>query len=399
VSDHNPIVIVGGGLAGAKAAETLRAEGYGGRLALVGAEADLPYERPPLSKSYLAGETKLAEAQVHDRSFYDEHDIELITGHAATSLDPAARSVELDDGSTLRYARLLIATGAVPRRPPIEGVDREGVHVLRTAADADVLRQVIERGGRLAIIGAGWIGSEVAATARSRGAEVALIEHAQTPLEHVLGRQIGEFFAGLHRRHGVELTTGARVERIEEGPKVVLADRVVVEADAVVLGVGVAPATALAEDGALRIDNGILVDEQLRTSASGVFAAGDVASMFHPRYGRHVRVEHWANAADQGAAAGRSMLDRGEAFTKVPFFFSDQYDLGMEYFGLHGPADRLVIRGHTDDGCFQAFWIGTDGGVTAAMHANDWDASDAIRQIVETGAPLEAVESTVPQTA
>jgi 3-phenylpropionate/trans-cinnamate dioxygenase ferredoxin reductase subunit len=389
VSDRTTFVIVGGGLAGAKAAETLRAEGFAGRLVLVGAEAELPYERPPLSKSYLAGETTLADARVHDRSFYDEHDVELVTGRAAITLDPAAREVGLADGSTLGYDRLLIATGAVPRRPPIEGADLDGVHVLRTVSDADVLRQVIERRGRLAVIGAGWIGSEVAATARSKGADVTLIGHAETPLQHVLGKQIGEFFADLHRGHRVELMTGARVKRIEEGLKVVLADGTVVEVDAVVLGVGVAPATALAEAGGLRVDNGVVTDEHLRTSSSDVFAAGDVAAAYHPRYDRRVRVEHWANAADQGAAAARSMLDRGDAYTKVPFFFSDQYDLGMEYFGLHNPGDRLVIRGSTDARSFQAFWIGSDGSLTAGMHANDWDASGPIGRLVESGARVD----------
>ena len=392
MSDRTTFVIVGGGLAGAKAAESLRAEGFDGRLVLVGAEAELPYERPPLSKSYLAGETTLAHAHVHDRAFYDEHDVELVTGRAAATLDPGARELGLADGATLRYDRLLIATGAVPRRPPIDGADRDGVHVLRTVADADRLRAVIERRGRVAVIGAGWIGSEVAATARSRGADVTLIERAGTPLEHVLGRQLGEFFADLHRTHGVELLTGARVERIEEGMKVVLAGGDVVEVDAVVLGVGVAPATSLAEAGGLLVDGGVVTDEHLRTSANGVFAAGDVAAAHHPRYDRRVRVEHWANAADQGAAAARSMLDRGDAFTKVPFFFSDQYDLGMEYFGLHDPGDRLVIRGNTDAGRFQAFWIGDDGRLTAGMHANDWDASGSIRELVERGARVDRRE-------
>jgi 3-phenylpropionate/trans-cinnamate dioxygenase ferredoxin reductase component len=389
VSDRTTFVIVGGGLAGAKAAETLRAEGFDGRLVLVGAEPELPYERPPLSKSYLAGETMLAEARVHDQTFYDDHDIELITGHAATDLDPAAREVALDDGSRLSYHRLLIATGAVPRRPPIEGADREGVHVLRTVADADALRAAIRPGGRLAVIGAGWIGSEVAATARGLGADVTLIEHASAPLQHVLGCELGGFFAELHRAHGVEVLANARVTRIEDGPNVVLADGAPIAADAVVLGVGVAPATALAEAGGLQLDNGVVTDEHLRTSASGVFAAGDVAAVFHPRYNRHVRVEHWATAADQGAAAARSMLGRGEAYTKVPFFFSDQYDLGMEYFGLHEPSDRLVVRGNPGDGRFRAFWLGADHGISAAMHVNDWDASDAIRQLVESGARVE----------
>ena len=391
--DRTTFVIVGGGLAGARAAETLRAEGFDGRLVLIGAEPELPYERPPLSKSYLAGESELTEASVHDRAFYDEHDVELILGRAATTLDPGARELGLAGGATLRYDRLLIATGAVPRRPPIDGADREGVHVLRTVADADAIRRVIDARGRLAVIGAGWIGSEVAATARSRGAHVTLIEHGDVPLQRVLGRQIGEFFADLHRSHGVDLIPRASVERIDDGPKVVLADGRVVDVDAVVLGVGVAPATSLAEAGGLRVDNGIVTDERLRASADGVFAAGDVGNAFHPRYGRHVRVEHWANAGDQGAAAARSMLGSGDAYATVPFFFSDQYDLGMEYFGLHDPGDRLLIRGAPAEGRFQAVWTGRDGAVTAAMHVNDWDATDSLRRLVADGAALEPTDS------
>jgi 3-phenylpropionate/trans-cinnamate dioxygenase ferredoxin reductase subunit len=391
-TDRNTFVIVGGGLAGAKAAETLRAEGFDRRLVLLGAEPELPYERPPLSKSYLAGESTLAEARVHDRSFYDDHAVELLTGREAVTLDAAAREVGLADGSTLGYDRLLIATGAVPRRPPIEGADRDGVSVLRTVADSDRLRQVIERGGRLAVIGAGWIGSEVAATARSGGADVTLIAQAETPLQRVLGKQIGQFFADLHRRHGVQLLAGAQAERIEDGPKVVLADGTAIEADAVVLGVGVAPAVALAETGGLRVHNGVVTDERLRTSSDRVFAAGDVAAAYHPRYGRRIRVEHWANAGEQGAAAARSMLGADDAYAKVPFFFSDQYDVGMEYFGLHGPGDRLVLRGSIDSGTFQAFWAGSDGTVTAGMHVNDWDASEAIGRLVETGARTDLRE-------
>jgi 3-phenylpropionate/trans-cinnamate dioxygenase ferredoxin reductase subunit len=388
--ERRTFVIAGGGLAGAKAVETLRAEGFDGRIVLVSAERELPYERPPLSKSYLAGRTTLADARVHDGAFYDDHDVDVLKGREATTLDPEAREVGLADGTTLRYDRLLIATGAVPRRPPIPGADRDGVQVLRTVADADRLRERVAGGGRLAIIGGGWIGCEVAATARELGADVTLLEAADTPLRQVLGPELGAFFAELHRAHGVYVRTGVRIDRIEAGPRVMLAGGEAVEADAVLLGVGVAPATALAESGGLRVDDGIVTDELLRTSADGVFAAGDVASAFHPRHGRHVRVEHWATAGDQGAAVARSMLGTGEPYAQVPFFFSDQYDLGLEHFGLHGPADRLVLRGATGDGRFLAFWIGPDGTVTAGMHVNDWDASEPVRRLVERGARVDA---------
>jgi 3-phenylpropionate/trans-cinnamate dioxygenase ferredoxin reductase subunit len=388
VSDRRTFVIVGGGLAGAKAAETLRAEGFDGRILIVGAEPELPYERPPLSKGYLAGSSTLAQARVHPEGFYVEQDIEVLTGTRAIGLDPGARRLELADGTVLHYHRLLIATGAVPRRPPIPGALAEGVGILRTVADADALREAARPGRRIAVIGAGWIGSEVAATARGLGAEVTLIEHASTPLKRILGPRLGSFFADLHRAHGVELLTGASVDRIEDGRRIRLADGRSIECDAVLLGVGVGPATALAEAAGLAIDDGILTDAHLRTSAPGVFAAGDVASAYHPLYGRHVRVEHWATAGAQGVAAARSMLGVGDAYAELPFFFSDQYDAGLEYVGLHGPRDRLVINGSMAERRFQALWIGQDEAVTAGMHVNDWDATDGFRRLIEGRMPV-----------
>jgi 3-phenylpropionate/trans-cinnamate dioxygenase ferredoxin reductase component len=388
VSDRRTFVIIGGGMAGAKAAESLRAEGYDDRLVLVSAEAELPYERPPLSKSYLAGESTAAEARVHDEAFYAEHDVELLSGRAASRLDPGAHRVELDDGSSLEYERLLIATGAIPRRPPIDGADQDGVHVLRTIADSDALRAILEPGARLAIIGAGWIGCEVAASARGLGADVTLLEQAGSPLEAVLGLELGAFFAQLHRSHGVNLVTGARVAAIEAG-RVRLGDGSTVECDAVLLGVGVAPATALAEAAGLELENGIACDERLRTSAPDVFAAGDVAAAVHPRFGRRIRVEHWANAGDQGTYVAKSMLGSEEPYAALPYFFSDQYDLGLEYLGLHTADDRLVTRGDVDGAQFQAFWVGGDGRVSAGMHVNDWDATDPIRRLLERDVPVD----------
>jgi 3-phenylpropionate/trans-cinnamate dioxygenase ferredoxin reductase subunit len=389
VSDRTTFVIVGGGLAGAKAAETLREEGFDGRVVLVADEAQLPYERPPLSKGYLAGDSTFDDAQVHQEGFYSAQRIELLTSTRANALDTTAHRVALSDGEELRYDRLLIATGAVPRRPPIEGAGGEAVHVLRSVADADRLRAALGAGARLVVIGAGWIGCEAAATARGLGAEVS-VEHATVPLERVLGSRIGRFFADLHREHGVELLTHAGVQRIEHaGRRVRLADGRTIEADAVLLAVGVAPATDLADAGGLDLDDGIVVDEHLRTRAPDVFAAGDVASALHPRYGRRVRVEHWDNALAQGAAAARAMLGKAEPYIKLPYFFSDQYDLGMEYVGLHRREDELVIRRSLDDGRFQAFWIASDGSVSAGMHVNDWDAIEPIRALVETHATVD----------
>jgi 3-phenylpropionate/trans-cinnamate dioxygenase ferredoxin reductase component len=393
VSDHKTFVIVGAGLAGAKAAETLREEGFDGRIVLVGEEPELPYERPPLSKKYLTGDSPREDAHVHPDGFYAEHGIELVAGVPATGVDVEAHRVDLADGLSVAYDRLLIATGSVPRRPPIEGIDLAGVHTLRTLADADVLRERFDAGVRVAIAGAGWIGCEVAAAARTRGAEVTLIEAGGAPLERVLGPELGGVFAGVHREQGVRVVTGAGVERIEgrnRVERVRLAGGTTVDCDVVVVGVGVSPDTRLGVAGGLDVDDGVVVDDHLRTSDPDVFAAGDVANAFHPRYGRHIRVEHWANALNQGAAAARSMLDRGEPYDRVPYFFSDQYAVGMEYAGFHDPSDRLVVRGSLEDREVQAFWIGPDGRLTAGMHLNDWDAIEPIKRLIESDAVVDA---------
>jgi 3-phenylpropionate/trans-cinnamate dioxygenase ferredoxin reductase subunit len=384
-------VIVGGGLAGAKAAETLREDGFAGRLVLIAAEDELPYERPPLSKGYLLGQAPREEAFVHPREFYGEHDIELLTGTAATAVDTAGHRVTLADGRDLSYDRLLIATGAQPRRPPIPGIDLDGVHTLRTLADSETLHQTFERGGTVVVIGAGWIGCEVAAAARTLGAEVALVEQAATPLHAVLGPELGAWFGDVHASHGVRVLTGAGVERIAGDGRVrsvQLAGGEAIECDAVVVGIGVAPDTTLGEAAGLDVDNGILVDEHLRTSAPDVFAAGDVANAFHPYYGRRVRVEHWANALNQGPVAARSMLGGTEPYDKLPYFFTDQYDVGMEYIGFHGPDDRLVVRGSLTDTDFQALWVDADDHVTAGMHVNQWDTIEEIERVIRAGEPV-----------
>jgi len=385
-------VIVGAGLAGAKAAETLREEGFPGRVVLLGAEDELPYERPPLSKQYLIGSAAREEAYVHPRAFYADNEIELLTGVAATAIDVAEHRLALADGRDLSYDRLLIATGAVPRRPPIDGIDLDGVHTLRTLVDSEAIQRAAERQGTVAVIGAGWIGCEVAAAARTLGAEVVLLQRGETPLHAVLGPELGAWFAELHRAHGVRVVTGARVERIEGDGRVRavrLADGDRVECDTVVVGVGVAPDTRLAAAAGLAVDDGLTVDEHLQTSRPGIFAAGDVANAFHPHYGRHVRVEHWATALHQGPAAARAMLGTGEAYDRLPYFFSDQYDVGMEYVGLHDAHDRLVLRGSLAEQAFHAFWLDADNRVTAGMHVNQWDTIEAVEGLIRAGTPVE----------
>jgi len=384
-------VIVGAGMAGGKAVETLREEGFDGRVVLLGAEPDRPYERPPLSKDYLRGEAERGGVYLQeDAGWYEQHDVELRTATTIASLDAAGRAVVLADGERVDYDALLLATGAEPKRPPIDGVDLDGVHVLRTFEDSDALRAVLDAGGRLVVVGAGWIGCEVAASARQKGMEVALIESQAVPLEGVLGPELGAFYRDVHADHGVALHLGSGVEAIEgagRAERVRTSDGSVLEADAVVLGVGVAPRTQLAE-GVLDVDNGILVDASLRASVDGVFAAGDVANHDHPLFGR-LRVEHWANALEQGPSAARAMLGQDAVYERVPYFFSDQYDVGMEYAGHSAPGDDVVFRGDPAGREFIAFWL-RDGRVTAGMNVNVWDVNEHIQELVRSGAGVDA---------
>jgi 3-phenylpropionate/trans-cinnamate dioxygenase ferredoxin reductase component len=376
-------VIVGAGLAGGKAAETLREEGFDGRVVLIGAEPDRPYERPPLSKDYLRGESEREAAYVHPAAYYEEHDVELRTQTRVEAIDLSARELALAGGERLAFTKLLLATGAEPRRLP----GAEGVLYLRDFRDSDALRAVLGQGGRMAVIGGGWIGSEVAASARQKGLEVTMIEQAAAPLEGVLGRELGEIYAAIHRDHGVEVVTGATVAAIEDG-RVALAGGRAVECDHVVVGIGVVPRTELAEAAGLGVENGILVDDRLRTSADGVFAAGDVANAQHPLLKTRLRVEHWHNALEQGPAAARSMLGTGDAYDRIPYFFSDQYDVGMEYAGHAAEWDEVVFRGDVEAREFIAFWV-RDGRVLAGMNVNVWDVTDDIQALIRAGAPVD----------
>jgi len=391
VTAPRSIVIVGSGLAGAKAAETLREEGYEGRLVLVGDEPERPYERPPLSKDYLRGEAARESVHVHEASFYDERAIELRTGTPVTGIDIAGRSVTLGGRETLSWDRLLLAIGAEPRRLAVPGADLDGVLYLRDLADSDRLRAALAAGGRLVVVGAGWIGSEVAASARQLGLDVTLLERLVVPLENVLGTTVGGFYANLHLEHGVDLRCGVELEAIEgvgRVERVRLADGSTISCSTVVVGVGVAPRTALAEAGGLAVENGVLVDATLRASAPGVYAAGDIANAIHPFYGRRIRVEHWANALNQGPVAARNMLDGEEPYDRIPYFFSDQYDVGMEYVGYATDWDEVVFRGDPAAGEFIAFWL-KDGRLAAGMNANVWDVNESIQALIRSRAPID----------
>jgi 3-phenylpropionate/trans-cinnamate dioxygenase ferredoxin reductase subunit len=384
MTDKQTFLIVGASLAGAKAAETLREEGFDGRVVLVGAEGERPYERPPLSKDYVRGEAERERLYVHGESFYRDHDIELRLGRTAVDMDASLREVALDDGERLRYDRLLLATGAEPRRLAIPGGDLDGVYYLRSVEDADGLRERLDRGGTAVVIGAGWIGAEVAASARQRGLEVTVVGPEAVPLERVLGREVGGVYRDIHSDHGVRMLLGTRVEAFE-GDGVVERVRTTdgrhLECDFVVVGIGVQPRTQLAVRAGLSIGDGILVDDRLQTSDPGVFAAGDVAGAKHPFYGERIRVEHWANALRQGPAAARNMLGGGKAYDSLPYFFSDQYEVGMEYSGFARRWDRVVFRGDPARREFIAFWLAGDR-VLAGMNVGVWDVVDPIQRLI-----------------
>jgi 3-phenylpropionate/trans-cinnamate dioxygenase ferredoxin reductase subunit len=385
-------VIVGAGLAGAKAAETLRAEGFDGRLLLLGEEPERPYERPPLSKAYLRGETDRDSLYVHQEEFYAVHEIELRPSTPVRAINPAGHQLQLASGEQISYGRLLLATGAAPRRLALPGADLDGVHYLRSRRDADALAAAAARAEHVVVVGTGWIGSEAAASLRQLGREVTLIGPDPTPLARVLGPEIGRVYRDLHADHGVRLALGTRVAgfrghgRVET---VITSDGRTFDGDLVLVGAGAVPRTELAEAAGLPVRDGVLVNEQLEAvGAAGVFAAGDVAAGWHPRYQTHLRVEHWANALNQGPAAARNMLGVPTPYARLPYFYSDQYDLGMEYSGLAVDWDRVVVRGDLAARTFIAFWV-KDQRVVAGMNANIWDVTESVQALIRGGRPVD----------
>jgi len=392
-------VIIGASLAGAKAAETLRDEGFGGPIVLLGTEADRPYERPPLSKGYLLGKADRSSLFVHDEHWYAGHQVDLRLGVTAVGIDRAARRVDLDTGDAVGYDRLLLTTGAYPRVLQVPGGDLDGVHYLRTTAESEALATALApipgEETRVVIVGGGWIGLEVAAAAREKGCVVTVLEAETTPLHRQVGPELGQRFEDLHREHGVEfrLGDGAREFRGAEGrvTAVLTSEGAELPADVVVVAIGAAPNVALAGAAGLAVaapeaGGGVLVDAALTTSDPDIFAAGDVANVAHPLLGRRVRVEHWANALHGGPAAARSMLGQPVSYDRVPYFFSDQYDLGMETSGLPEPGhyDQVVYRGDPATLEFIAFWL-SGGAVVAGMNVNVWDVTDDIQALIRAG--------------
>ncbi|MEW2352816.1 FAD-dependent oxidoreductase [Spirillospora sp. NPDC029432] len=395
-------VIVGASLAGAKAAETLRAEGFDGRVLLVGEEIERPYERPPLSKGFLLGKEPREKAHVHDADWYEANGVELRLGVKATGIGREQREIRLSTGEPVTYDRLLLATGASPRRLDVPGSKLQGIHYLRSMADAAELREALSHGGRRVVVaGAGWIGLETAAAARTYGNDVTVIEPEPTPLHSSVGPEVGGLFADLHRRHGVDL-------RLDQGvagfwgagqvSAVVTSGGAEIPADVVIVGIGVRPNTALAEEAGLEVSDGILVDASLRTSDPAIYAAGDVASAYHPLLGRRIRVEHWANALNAGPAAARAMLGRDVSYDRVPYFFTDQYELGMELSGVAAPGeyDDVVFRGDVDGLEFIAFWL-AGGRVVAGMNVNVWDVTGDLQALIRSGEPADPARLADPK--
>lgn len=374
-----PIVIVGGGLAAGRAVTELRDAGNDEEVILFAAEPEVPYERPPLSKGYLQGEKSRESTYVQPLDWYAEHNVDLRLGEPVESLDLHGRTVRSHRGTT-PFDRLLLVTGARPRTLGLSRTDEIEVRYLRTLADSTALRGRLGPEHHLLVLGGGWIGMEVAATARTLGTTVTVVEPAELPLLAALGPEVATRFADAHRAHGVDLRTGVGLERLDGGAAI-LGDGSRVEPDTVLVGVGAVPNDDLARAAGLAVDNGILVDAGLRSSHPAVFAAGDVANAEHPVLGRRIRVEHWQNAISQGRAAARALIGEPVSYAETPYFFSDQYDLGMEFFGDSQGADDVRLEG---DDTFSCWWY-RDGVLVAAMHVNQWDRSDELRERVAAG--------------
>src|SRR5262252_8346401 len=394
-------LIVGASLCGAKAAETLRGEGFGGTVILLGSETERPYERPPLSKGYLLGKEDKSVIYVHEEGWYTEHDVDLRLGVTVTAVDPAGRTVTTADGERVGYDRLLLTTGASPRQLDVPGCERDGVLYLRNVGDSERLAAAFQGGGRVAVAGAGWIGLEVTAAAREAGCEVTVIEPEPTALYRALGPELGAVFADLHKEHGVVFRFRESVTELRgSGGKVnaaVTSSGAALPADVVVIGVGVVPNTGLAADAGLETGNGVVADAGLHTSDASIYAAGDLVSSYHPLLGRRVRVEHWANALSSGPAAARSMLGQDVSYDPVPYFFSDQYDLGMETAGLPEPGtyDQVLYRGDRAGREFIAFWLAS-GAVVAGMNVNVWDVNDDIQALIRSRKQVDPALLTDP---
>ncbi|MBN9150912.1 MAG: FAD-dependent oxidoreductase [Cryobacterium sp.] len=400
MATRKSFIIVGGGLAGVSAAEELRKQGFDGTIQIIGKEPHAPYIRPPLSKGYLNGSDGLDAVFVHPESWYAENNIELLTNTTVYGVNARDHEVTLDGGKPIHYDKLLLATGSSPRLLTIDGAELGGVHYLRTLDDSKELHKELAGGGRkLVLIGSGWIGMEVGATARTLGNDVTILEQVPVPLANAIGDELGMMFHDLHKEHGVDMRMSVVVDKIVGShgkvAGVQLKDGELIPADLVLIGVGAVPNVALADDAGLVTENGIVVDQAMQSSDPDIFAAGDVANAFHPLANMRLRSEHWANALNEGPAAARGMLGQNESFEDIPYFYTDQYDVGMEYSG-YGPMTRgakIVYRGDRDKREFIAFWL-KDGRVVAGMNVNVWDVNDQVQRIIREGKEMDEARLT-----
>jgi 3-phenylpropionate/trans-cinnamate dioxygenase ferredoxin reductase subunit len=387
-------VIVGASLAGGGAAATLRQEGFDGRVILIGAEPQPPYERPPLSKEYLRGESSFEQTLVQSSDFYGENGIETRFGVRASRVDPAKKVIELDGEEGVAYDKLLVATGGRNRRFPVPGLDLEGVYDLRTMADCERIRAEIGPGRKAVVVGMGFIGSEVAASLRQSGVNVVVVDRNKVPLRRVLGEEVGQVIEVIHRDHEATLIFEDTVAAFEGADRV---ERVVtqggrrIECDFVVVGLGVEPVTELLADTGAEIDNGIAVDEFCRTGVEGIYAAGDVANHYHPVFERRIRVEHWQNALNQGPAAARNMLGKDEPYDDIPWFWSDHYDFNLQYTGFHTEWDELIVRGSMEERNFVAFYR-KDERVLAAVAVNRGKDLRCSMRLIKAQRPVDATK-------
>jgi 3-phenylpropionate/trans-cinnamate dioxygenase ferredoxin reductase component len=395
------IVVVGGGQAGAQAIDTLRREGFTGRLLLIGDEPELPYQRPPLSKKYLSGELTADRLPFRHRAFYEEHRVELRLGLQAVALDPRARRVELADGEVLSYDRMLLCLGSSVRRLTCPGADLPGVHYLRTVADVTAIRAAIKPASRLVVIGGGYIGLETAATCRHLGCEVTVLELADRVMNRVVAPCVSQFFEQEHRAQGIRILCNTRVTRLEGAAcveRVVCADGSEVAADVVIVGVGAVATTALASAAGLACDNGIIVDEYCRTQDAAIFAAGDCSNHPSLRFGRRVRIESVDNAFEQAKSAALNLLDRKIAHDRVPWFWSDQYDSKLLIAGLSEDYDRQVLRGDPASRSFSVCYLkGSELiAVEAINHSKDYMAG---RKLIAERAQMNLAKLANPNLA
>jgi 3-phenylpropionate/trans-cinnamate dioxygenase ferredoxin reductase subunit len=394
MTDRQTCVIVGANLAGGRAAFALRTEGFTGRVVLIGAEPDPPYERPPLSKEFLRGDVTKERLYIAKPETYDEQRIELRLGVRATSVHTQQRTVELETGERVAYDKLLLATGARPRRLTVPGSDLAGIYELRTVDDASRVAAELAPGRRLCVIGAGFIGAEIAASAKQKGLDVTVIEALPVPLLRALGEEMGGIYADIHRDHGVRLHTNEAIDNFQGDTRV---ERVItstargIECDFAVVGIGVEPATELADAAGLEVENGIVVNEFCETSAPDVYACGDVANFFHPLLGHRLRIEHWSNAQNQAVAAAKSMLGVREAYTDIPWFWSDQYDLNLQYVGHATRWDEVALRGDVTGRKFTAFYM-EDGKLRAALAVNRHRDIRHARELIRHGVTIESAK-------